>query len=61
MLYQWQMMKEQLMDPLHHVLVLFHNPLLLVGERRDKLLDYDSVHHDLDRTTKAERLQQRRE
>ena len=54
-------MKEQLMDPLHHVLVLLRNPLLLVGKRRDKLLDYDSVRHDLDRTTEAEHLQQFRE
>ena len=58
---QWQLMKEQLMDPLHQVLVLFRNPLLLVGKRRDKLLDYDSLRHDLDRTVEPERLQQLKE
>ena len=49
------------MDPLHQVLVLFHNPVLLVGKRRDKLLDYDSLRHDLDRTVEPERLQQLKE
>ena len=49
------------MDPLNQVLAMFHNPFLLVGKRRDKLLDYDSLRHDLDRTVEPERLQQLKE
>ena len=49
------------MDPLNQVLAMFHNPLLLVGKRRDKLLDYDSLRHNLDKTVEPERLQQLKE
>lgn len=52
------------MDPLNQVLALFHNPLLLVAKRKDKLLDYDSLRHDLDKLdklTEPERLLQLRE
>lgn len=49
------------MDPLHTLISLFNDPLLLIHKRKDKLLDYDSLQHDLEKANEPDRIQQLRE
>ena len=42
-------------------MTLFSNPLLLIHKRKDKLLDYDSLQHDLERASEPDRILQLRE
>lgn len=43
------------------LLDLFHDPLLLMSKRGDKLLDYDSLQHDLEKTSEPDKLEPLRE
>ena len=48
-------------SPLSVLLELFHDPVLLMSKRRSKLLDYDSLQHDLEKTTEPDKLEPLRE
>ena len=43
-------------DPLTTLIGLFHDPLLLMHKRDDKLLDYDCLQHDLEKCNEAEKI-----
>ena len=49
------------MEPLNTLVALFNDPLLLIHKRRDKLLDYDSLQHDLEKANEPDRIQQLRD
>ena len=54
-------MHDSVLDPLYTLISLFNDPLLLIHKRKDKLLDYDSLQHDLEKANEPDRIQQLRE
>lgn len=55
-IFKAQETQETVYDPLSTLIALFHDPLLLMHKRNDKLLDYDCLQHDLYRCTEAEKI-----
>ena len=58
---QSQEIRECVLDPLGMLLELFHDPLLLMHKRGDKLLDYDSLQHNLEKASEPEKIEVLRE
>lgn len=58
---QYHQLHDRVLDPLNTLIGLFNDPSLLISKRRDKLLDYDSLQHDLEKASETDRIQQLRE
>jgi len=46
----------QVTTPLEELEALFHNPFLLIQKRKDKLLDFDSLQYQLDKSEDSEKI-----
>ncbi len=55
------MLQDSVINPLIVLIDLFHDPVLLMNKRGDKLLDYDSLQHNLDKTTEIDKIESLRE
>ena len=46
----------QVTTPLEELEALFHNPFVLIQKRKDKLLDFDSLQYQLDKSDDSEKI-----
>jgi hypothetical protein len=53
--------QDSVINPVSTLIGLFHDPLLLMNKRGDKLLDYDSLQYDLEKCNEPEKIQQLKE
>ena len=61
LIFQCRELHDSVLDPLYTLISFFNDPLLLIHKRKDKLLDYDSLQHDLEKANEPDRIQQLRE